>query len=180
MSFTIETERLILRKPNASDWPGARDFYMSERSAMAGGNIDLGRAWRQFAAIIGHWDIRGYGLSAVTQKSDGQTVGLVGQWHPGDWPEAEIGWVLFAQAEGKGIAFEAATAALHHAYTQLGWTTAVSYIAHENHRSIALAERLGATLDPDAQQPHPDRPCLIYRHPAPSDLGNADGPEGSA
>lgn len=170
MTEVLDTERLIMRKPNASDWPAARDFYMSERSSMAGGNIDEGKAWRQFAAIIGHWDIRGYGLAAVVQKADDQTVGLVGQWHPGDWPEAELGWVLFEGAEGKGIAFEAATAARSYAYDTLKWNTAVSYIAKENARSIALAERLGAKLDESATQPHPDRPCLIYRHPSPEAL----------
>jgi len=170
MTQTIETQRLIMRKPNAADWPAARDFYMSERSAMAGGHIDMGKAWRQFAAIIGHWEIRGYGLFAVTLKPGDQVMGLVGQWHPGDWPEAEIGWVMFDGAEGKSIAHEAAIAARHHAYSTLGWTTAVSYIDPMNARSIRLAERLDCTLDSDAQQPHPERPCLIYRHPTPATL----------
>jgi len=166
----LETERLILRKPNGSDWPEVRDFYMSERSSMAGGHIDEGKAWRKFASIIGHWDIRGYGLSAVTLKPSDQIVGLVGQWYPGDWPEPELGWVIFEGAEGKSIAFEAASAARAHAYGPLGWSTAVSYIDPQNARSIALAERLGCVLDPDAVQPHPDQPGLIYRHPAPSQV----------
>lgn len=164
----IETEHLALRKPVAADWPAARDFYTSERSSMAGGHVDEGKAWRQFATIIGHWDIRGYGLSAVTVKPSDKIVGLVGQWHPADWPEAEIGWVIFDGSEGKSIAYEAALAARHHAYSNLGWTTAVSYIDEKNTRSIKLAERLGCTLDLNATQPRPAAPCLIYRHPAPT------------
>lgn len=170
MSQILETERLTLRKPNAADWPAARGFYMSERSAMAGGNIDEGRAWRRFAAIIGHWDIRGFGLSAVTVKPSDQIIGLVGQWYPGDWPEQELGWVIFDGAEGKSIAYEAALAARKHAYSALGWKTAVSYIDKNNARSIALAERLDCALDTEAQQPKPDSPCLIYRHPSPEDV----------
>ncbi len=164
----VETERLILRKPAGRDWPGARDFYMSERSSMAGGNIDEGKAWRQFAAIIGHWDIRGFGLAAVTEKPSDEIVGLVGQWHPVDWPEQELGWVIFEGAEGKSIAYEAAIAARHHAYSALGWTTAVSYIDPQNSRSIKLAERLGCWLDEEATLPKPD--TLVYRHPSPDQV----------
>lgn len=164
----LTTDRLILRRPQGQDWPGARDFYMSDRSVMAGGGITMGLAWRQFAAIIGHWDIRGFGLWAVTLKGDDTCLGLVGQWCPEDWPENELGWVMFAEAEGKSIAYEAARATRAYAFDTLGWTTAVSYIDTNNARSIALAERLGCTLDPDATQPKPDRPCLIYRHPNPA------------
>ena len=165
--LTLTTDRLTLRRPAARDWDGARDFYMSDRSAMAGGNIHLGAAWRQFAAIIGHWDIRGYGLWAVTLKGNDTCLGLVGQWCPEDWPENELGWVLFAEAEGKSIAYEAAQATRNYAYDTLGWTTAVSYLHPDNARSITLAERLGCTRDDTAPWPYPEKPCAIYRHPAP-------------
>lgn len=174
MTPVLETERLALRKPNAADWPAARDFYMSERSSMAGGPKDEGKAWRQFAAIIGHWDICGCGLFAVTPKPSDQIVGLVGPWTPVDWPETELGWLLFEGAEGKSIAFEAASAARTHAYTTLGWTTAVSYIHKNNARSINLAERLGCTLDAEATQPKPDDPCLVYRHPGSALLASSE------
>lgn len=164
----LETDRLMLRKPRATDWPEVCAFYMSERSAMAGGSIDEGKAWRQFAAIVGHWDLRGFGLFAVTEKPGDDIIGLVGQWYPGDWPERELGWVIFDGSEGKSLAFEAATAARKHAYATLGWTTAVSYIDPGNTRSIALAERLGATLDPAAKLPKPD--TLVFRHPSPEVL----------
>ena len=163
-----------MRKPNAADWPAARDFYMSERSVMAGGHISEGRAWRQFAAIIGHWDIRGFGLFAVTETGNDQALGLVGQWYPVDWPEHELGWLIFDGHEGKSIAYEAANAARNYAYTKLGWTTAVSYIDQNNARSIKLADRLGCTVDPDATQAKPDDPCLIYRHPAPEMLASGE------
>lgn len=161
----LETERLILRKPCAADWPSVKEFFMSDRAQYVGGPYTLGKAWRQFAAEIGHWDMLGFGMFTVVEKSGQAPIGLVGAWCPEDWPETEIGWFVFAGAEGKGYAFEAAQAAVAHAWDDLGWDTIVSYIAPENTRSIALATRLGATLDPDAPQPKPDQPCLVYRHP---------------
>ena len=78
--------------------------------------------------------------------------------------------MIFGNSEGKGIAYEAAHAARQDAFTRLGWNTAVSYIAPENVRSIKLAERMGAVLDPKAKAPKEDEPCLVYRHPKPEVL----------
>ncbi|PSL22288.1 GNAT family N-acetyltransferase [Shimia abyssi] len=168
---TLTTDRLILRKPDARDTDAAVTFFQSERACYVGGPFSLGGAWRHFASEIGHWDIRGYGLWAVVRKStpDATAIGLVGAWYPADWPEFEIGWLIFDAAnQGQGFAFEAARAALGHAFTDLRQPTVVSYIDAENTASIALAERLGATLDATARQPKPEKPCLIYRHPVPA------------
>lgn len=172
---TITTDRLILRKPEARDVDSVIAFFQSERASMVGGPYELGTAWRQFAAEVGHWDLLGFGMWAVTKKDDGQTIGLVGPWCPADWPENEIGWFMFEGAEGKGYAFEAAEAVLRHAFDVLDWDTAVSYIDQDNARSIALAERLGAALDPEAPQPKPHRePCFVYRHPRPEPDGSVE------
>ena len=162
----IETQNLILRRPVASDWEAYRAFAMSPRSATMDGPHSLGRAWRIFAAELGHWDIRGFGMFAVTRKGDDEALGLIGPWFPGDWPETEVGWmVLSEKAEGTGLAFEAADASVDYAYKHLGWDTVVSYVDATNTRSIRLAERLGAVHDPNAPNPFPDDPCLVYRHP---------------
>lgn len=168
MTDMLHTKRLILRRPAGRDWPVVRDFFMSPRAADVGGPHDLGRAWRHFAAEVGHWDILGYGMWAVTLRGDDTIVGLIGPWSPADWPETEIGWfILDPGIEGTGIATEAARAAITHAWDVLGWSTIVSYIDADNTRSIRLAEKLGAVLDPAAPQPKPDQPCLVYRHPRP-------------
>ncbi|MEP0990895.1 MAG: GNAT family N-acetyltransferase [Tateyamaria sp.] len=171
----LTTDRLILRKPNAQDADAALAFFQSDRSRYVGGPHSLGAAWRSFAGEIGHWDIRGYGMWTVTLKDTGRAIGLVGPWHPADWPEFEIGWLLFDDADqGHGFAAEAARAALDYAFVALNQPTVVSYIAPANSASIALAERLGATLDKDAAQPHPDKPCLVYRHAADDNDGSPE------
>lgn len=163
----LETERLTLRAPTPADVPAAIEFYTSKRSQYAGGNVSRFKAWTNATALLGHWAVRGYGLWAVTKKGDDTALGLVGPYFPDGWPETEVGWVLFEGAEGRGIATEAARAALADAHHRLGWTDIVSYIAPENARSITLAERLGAVQDPKAAVPKPSDPCLVYRHPSP-------------
>lgn len=164
----IETARLRLRQPEAKDGADYAAFYQSDRSRYMGGPQSELYSWLDYYAEVGHWTIRGFGMFAVTMKGDDRALGLVGPWFPPTWPEHEIGWVLWAEAEGKGIAREAATAARAHAYRDLGWKTAVSYIHPENARSIRLAEALGARPDPEAATPFPG--SLIYRHPAPEAL----------
>lgn len=165
MTQMLETQRLRLRPPSREDVPAATEFYISERSQYAGGHVPRFRAWSNAAAILGHWAVRGYGLWAVTEKGNDTALGFVGPYYPDGWPETEIGWVLFADAEGKGIAAEAAIAARDHAHAVLGWRDIVSYIAPENTRSIKLAEKLGASRDLNAVVPKPEDPCLVYRHP---------------
>ncbi len=161
----LETERLILRAPAAQDWPVWRAMMASDRSRfIRESDVDDGKAWRAFGHVIGHWVLRGYGLFVFTPRGDDTALGMAGPWHPFDWPEREIGWSVWtAEAEGKGYAFEAATAARDFAFATLGWDTAVSYVAQENVRSIALAERLGAVRDASAKTPW-DEPCLVFRH----------------
>ncbi len=162
----LTADRLILRAPQASDWPVWRDFAASERARYIGGpHVAPGTAWRAFGHVIGHWVLRGFGLFVFCDKGSGIPLGMSGPWYPDGWPEREIGWTVWeAGAEGKGFAHEAATAARNFAYDILGWDTAVSYIDPLNDRSIALAERLGARRDDGAAHPG-DKPCLVYRHP---------------
>lgn len=172
----IETENLILRAPQLSDFDTIEAFLGDKRSETIGaGNMDRLDAWKVFTRIAGMWFLRGYGLFIVEEKATGKPVGSIGPWYPITWPERELGWSIWTKdAEGKGIAFEAADAARDYAFNELGWDTAVSYIDATNTRSIALAERLGAVLDPDAEYPgfgteadEEEAPCLVYRHPKP-------------
>jgi RimJ/RimL family protein N-acetyltransferase len=168
----IETARLHLRRPVPADWDAFRDFMMSDRATAFGSHGHEGRAFRAFASELGHWDIFGFGMFAVCRKGEGRPVALVGPWTPPDWPEKEVGWmVLDGAAEGTGIAREAAEAALGYVWRVLNWDTVVSYIAEGNDRSVRLAERLGARLDPAAPGPEAvGRTVLVYRHPRPEGL----------
>ena len=161
----IETERLVLRAPAAGDFEPWAAFATSERARHVGGPLTRALAWRAMGHLTGHWVHRGFGMFIFCRKTDGRALGMAGPWFPEGWPEREIGWSVWdAEAEGKGLAHEAARAARDHAFAVLGWETAVSYIDPANDRSIALARRLGAVADPDAVGPGDD-PVLVFRHP---------------
>lgn len=164
----LTTDRLTLRAPGPEDADAVIAFYQSDRAALAGGAVTAPEAVTRFLALLGHWAYRGYGLFAVTPKGSEAAIGLVGPYFPPGRPETEIGWVLFDGAEGQGFATEAARATIAYARGSLGWQQIVHYIDARNTASIAVAERLGATPDPDAPLPNRKTPgdTLVYRSPA--------------
>ena len=164
----IETPRLRLRLPKASDFPAHVAFRASERSKGVGGPFDAASSFQHLAGIIGQWHLRGYGRWMVADKDTDTPLGVVGVYHPDDWPEPEIGWSLYEHAEGQGIAREAATATIRHVYETLGWTRIVSLVMEDNHRSVRLAEAMGCRQD--GVFDHPDLGRLnIWVHRSPED-----------
>ena len=164
----IETERLILRAPLPARPARLRRLRSPRhaRPSCARARLTNGKTWRAFGHIIGHWVLRGFGQFVFADRATGAALGMCGPWFPAGWPEPEVGWTIWApEAEGRGYAFEAASAARDHAFRALGWQTAVSYIDPDNARSIALAARLGAVLDDGAAHPGTE-PCLVFRHPS--------------
>ncbi len=144
----VETERLLLRAWRASDADTVVDVFSDEDNARyIGGTKAPWQSWRHFAMIIGHWHLHGFTAFAVEEKQSGKTLGFVGPWYPGGWPEPEIGYALVPDAQGKGYATEASIASLKYAYDQLGWETAISMIDKNNIGSKRVAEKLGARFD---------------------------------
>ena len=167
---TIETERLRLRSVKPADFPAYCAFRTDpERTKYLGGVDDEARSFDRLSEIVGHWLMRGFGRFMIADKTTDEPLGVVGPYYPADWPEPEIAWSVFAKAEGRGIAFEAATASRAFAYDTLGWTTAISMIYGDNQRSISLAKRMGCTPAPDFH--HPQHGVMqVWRHPAPEVL----------
>lgn len=163
----IETKRCILRDYREEDFEAFADFYLSSRSQFVGGPRPKEQSWRGFAALAGHWSLRGYGRWMVEDRESGELLGNVGLWYPHGWPEPEVGWILFEKAEGRGIAFEAAKASLDYAFQRLGFSTLISLVAENNTRSSSLAKRLGAKLDGHF---HHERfgEAQVWRYPKPS------------
>lgn len=168
----IETERLILRKIDPErDFENWARTMADERTVRytEGRVLDRPRAWRHMAALIGHWEIRGYGFFSVEEKASGEWVGRVGPWYPEGWPEPEIGWTIAPEHWGKGYATEAARAALDYVFNTLKWPRVIHVILQGNERSIAVAEKLGSRLL-RTQQGLPgvtDEEVLVYGQEAP-------------
>ncbi|WP_297768309.1 GNAT family N-acetyltransferase [uncultured Roseovarius sp.] len=175
----LETPRLILRGPEPQDIEPMIEFLLDkDRAGGFGAAANRGEAWRWFVLNVGHWHIHGYGYFTIEMKDTGKTAGITGIWNPEGWPEPELGWVVFDGFEGKGIAYEAAARARRYAYEDLSFDTLTSNIVPGNSRSIALAERLGASFEREYENIHMGHD-LLYRHPGPDTTPDGDDDDGS-
>lgn len=166
---TLETERFCLRAPEWRDFDDYAAFRASDRVKITGGPFTREQAFGQLCAILGHWDLRGYGRWMVADKKTDTPLGIVGLFYPIGWPAPELAWSVFDAAEGRSVAYEAALASRAYAYDTLGWTSLISMVSEDNVRSTKLAERLGCTSG-DMLNDTEFGNLRYWHHPAPEAL----------
>lgn len=164
---TLTTARLTLRAYRLEDFDKLAAIYHTERSRYIGGPLPAHMVWLGFMNGIGQWPILGLGTWAVDLTATGACIGEVGVTRPVDYPETELGWLLFDGYEGQGYAFEAAQVARAYAFETVRSPSLVSYVDPDNEPSIRLAQRLGGERDPTAPTPH-GAPTLVFRYPIPA------------
>lgn len=157
----IETERLLLRKPEFEDGPAALDLYGDPvATEFIGGVHPIVAAdpWYVVRRWLERWHDNDCGPFSIIRRLDGRWLGRVGilVWDSRSWThttfadagehaQPELGWALAREHWGQGYAAEAARAARGWAYDERGIERLISLIAPKNVRSQRLAERLGCT-----------------------------------
>lgn len=169
----LETPRLLLREFRESDLDGFCTIYSdSAHARFIGGRKPRFACWEKMTALIGHWQLRGFGRYAIEDKESGEFLGHCGPSHTGFWPEAEVNYSLTPSASGRGVASEALSRVLLHVYEDLGWETAVSLIEPENLRSRRVAQKVGARCEGTAWR-EDGVEIEIWRHRQPALIAKA-------
>jgi len=144
----LTTKRLVLRR-----W---RETDLDEHAAMiadpevnryVGGPTDRASAWRQIAMFIGHRELRGWTSSVVVERLSGRMVGRAGLWQPEGYPGVEVGWILKPSVWNQGYATEIGLAVRDYAFGTLGIPHLLSLIHPDNHSSIRVAQKIGASFE---------------------------------
>lgn len=161
----IETDRLVLRRPIASDRHAFIASGTGPRSAFVGGPYSTRDASKNFFTLIGQWQVRGYGRYVMTRRDDGRPIGHCGPIHVADDDAVEMSWTIWDDRdEGHGFATEA-SAAVRDVWLSLdGAPPMIAFVDHENRKSIAVATRLGGVLDPDHPKPDWSDKAHVYRY----------------
>jgi RimJ/RimL family protein N-acetyltransferase len=146
---SLETDRLTLRLFRESDLDAYAAICADPQVMRFIGGKPYTRAesWRHMATMLGHWQLRGYGMWAVEEKSSGLLVGRIGFNDYEGWPGFELAWTLGRPHWGRGYAIEGARAALDYAFSTLEQSHVISLIHPDNTASIRVAERLGEQLE---------------------------------
>ena len=118
----IETDRLRLTAFGERHFEAYASMLADPGSTKFVGDgepLDRMNAWRSMAMLLGHWQLRGYGMWAIELKDSGKFIGRVGLHRPEGWPDLELGWMLTAEQRGHGYATEGARAALDFAFKEV-------------------------------------------------------------
>lgn len=162
----LTTDRLLLRALSAADFEPYAEMMADPRvTRFLGEGRPLSRddAWRQMAMILGHWQLRGFGLWAVEERDTGRFLGRIGCQEPEGFPAFEIAYTLAPSAWGKGYAREGAAAALRFARETLAHPAITSIIRPANVASVRVAESLGAVACETVE--FFGAPSVLYRYP---------------
>lgn len=148
---TLVTERLILRPFEEYDldaFTGMMETPEVRHSLRLPEVFGRYESWLAMVQWRGQWELRGSGHFALEERATGGFVGRAGLHRPerDDWPGLEVGWTLHPDHWGRGLATEAGAAVVAYAFEVLGEDELVSVILPDNHRSQAVAGRLGFTL----------------------------------
>lgn len=146
---TIQTERLLLRKPRMEDAPVifesyARDPEVSRYLAwMPHKNI---RETEQFLLACGHlWQTEKDYAYVVTMKEAGRLIGMFGL-HPMKM-KVEVGYALARPYWGKGYTSEALRAVIGWAFSQPEIYRVQAFCDVENIASARVMEKAGMTRE---------------------------------
>jgi ribosomal-protein-alanine N-acetyltransferase len=166
--MSIRTERLVLREWREEDLDpfaalNADPIVMEHFPAV----LDRAQSDALVARIREHFAEHGYGLWAV--EVDGAFAGFTGlAWSEVTGSsELEVGWRLARPYWGRGLATEAAKAALSYGLQQV--PRVVSFTALTNERSWRVMERIGMRREREFDHPREDlghlRRHVLYAAP---------------
>ncbi|MFP7761048.1 GNAT family N-acetyltransferase [Marisediminicola sp. LYQ85] len=145
---TLTTERLRLRPLTIADVPAITTLYSDPDVAryVGGDRLTPETIRLQTASFAEEWQERGYGQSAVVDRTSGEFLGRIGLRFWPNWNEVELGYVLGRHAQGRGVAFEGASAWVEWARASPALERLIANIHPENTASIGLAQKLGFTF----------------------------------
>lgn len=111
------------------------------------GVLDASVARAQVEAMVEHWRRHGFGMWVVEESASRAFCGECGLRWLEDGSEVELSYGLFPRYRGRGLATEAARAALDFGIEELGLERIVALSRGDNRVSHRVLEKLGMTLE---------------------------------
>jgi RimJ/RimL family protein N-acetyltransferase len=147
----LHTRRLTLREYRMADFDAfAANLADEEAMKFLGAVPDRRTAWRIFGCNAGGWLLQGAGRWSVELRDSGALVGNVGAFFRESGPDIEVGWNIWREHWGQGIATEAATEVVRYAFEVRRERRVTALIDAGNTASLRIAARLGMTHEGDA------------------------------
>lgn len=167
----LVTERMTLKPVEVADYADLCALFGDPAFThhIFGRGLSAEEVWFRTLRDIGHWEALGYGNWAARLNDGGDLVGTFGvlDYHREMTPAfdaPELGWGAAPRHQGKGLAFEALSAALAWCDDALNAPRTVCMISPDNAPSHALARRAGYV--PYIETTYKDAPVVLLERTA--------------
>lgn len=147
----LETERLILTPIKEEDWPLFKTLHQSaDVMRYVTDNLSEDNIRSRFDARLRDWEPRCNDWLTLTikLKETGEKLGVTGfyaEWEP--YQQAELGFLLSPEFQGKGYAKESTIALLDYIFEEQTYHKAVATVTEGNAPSAKLLQSLGFQLE---------------------------------
>lgn len=146
-AWVLRTARLVLTPVSWSDLPDLLALKADPRvfAIMLGGVRHPARTAGELADEIAFWSIQGCGIWVVHSADDRAFQGIVGFMPRPDGRGIALRFALWPEARGRGLAREAAGAALRFGHDRAGLTRIVAVARESNFASRTVLRSIGMT-----------------------------------
>lgn len=142
-TWILRTARLVLTPVNGSDLPDLRAFKAdpSVFAVMLGGVRNHAQTAEDLALDVMNWGRYGFGIWAI--RDAGRFIGITGLEHRADGRGIALRFAVANQAQGRGLAREAAFAALRFGHDRAGLPRIVAIARESNFGSRMILGGIG-------------------------------------
>jgi [ribosomal protein S5]-alanine N-acetyltransferase len=150
----IVTSRMLMRPPTPADLDPYHALFadpaVSRYLPTRGEPLPPERVEAGIARSLDHWELRGYGVWILCDLATGAFLGHCGLRYLDEIHETEILYALAASHWSRGLATEAAGAALRFGFDVAGLARIIALAVPENVASIRVMEKVGMRYERDA------------------------------
>ena len=145
--WILRTARLVLTPVGGADLPDLRAIKSDPRvfAIMLGGVRDANQTAAELARDVAAWGANGYGLWAIHERAGHRFAGITGLERRPDGRGVALRFALWPELRGRGLAREAAAAALRFGHDQAGLTRIVAAARETNFASRTVLGAIGMT-----------------------------------
>ena len=149
-AWILRTGRLILRPVSFRDADeiAALKADPREYAMMLGGVRSREQATEELAADIRAWGAQGIGMWSARDRESDEFHGIAGVQRRADGRGMALRFAFETEARGKGLAREAAIAALHFAHDRAGIARVIAVARETNAASSMLLASIGMQEEP--------------------------------
>ena len=149
----VRTSRLLATRLTEKDLPELLQLVQDSRVAAT---LSLTRQPPSEAGVraglleaIGHWELHGFGLWLLRDRSSGAFVGRAGLQHT--WAtgqnEVEVAWAIVPELWGRGLATESARASIEAAFGPIDLAEVIAYTRPDNVASRRVMKKTGFSFE---------------------------------